>query len=130
MLALLASTVGAYLLRLTAFRRSHYAAFRLEVILRTRLSEHLARLSLGQIQAIGASQLAKVMHDDVKELHVFVADSTPMHARAIAAPLMALATLLWLDWRMALVALAIPAVGLIIMGLIIRGSQDMNKRPQ
>lgn len=128
MLALLASTVGAYLLRLTAFRRSHYAAFRLEVILRTRLSEHLARLSLGQIQAIGASQLAKVMHDDVKELHVFVADSTPMHARAIAAPLMALATLLWLDWRMALVALAIPAAGLIIMGLIIRGSQDMNDR--
>ena len=58
MLALLASTVGAYLLRLTAFRRSHYAAFRLEVILRTRLSEHLARLSLGQIQGPGPRRRA------------------------------------------------------------------------
>lgn len=128
MLALLGSTVGAYLLRLMAFQRSHHAAFRLEVILRTQLSEHLAQLSLGQIQAIGASQLAKVMHDDVKDLHVFVADSTPMYARAIAAPALALATLLWLDWRMALVALAIPAAGFVIMGLIIRGSQNMNDR--
>ncbi|MDO4683426.1 MAG: ABC transporter ATP-binding protein [Lautropia sp.] len=128
MLALSASTVGAYLMRLTAFRRSHYAAFRLEVILRMQLADHVARLSLGQIQAIGASQLAKVMHDDVRELHVFVADSTPMYARAVAAPILALATLLWLDWAMALVALAVPALGFAIMTVIIRGSQDMNDR--
>ena len=66
MLALLACTVAAYTLRLAAFRRSHYAAFRLEALLRMRLAEHVARLPLGRVQALGAGPLAKVMFDDAR----------------------------------------------------------------
>ena len=128
MLALLACTVAAYTLRLAAFRRSHYAAFRLEALLRMRLAEHVARLPLGRVQALGAGPLAKVMFDDVKALHVFVADSTPMYARAYAAPLIALAALLWLDWRLALAALAVPALGFAIMGAIMRDTKGMSDR--
>ncbi|RRD42472.1 ABC transporter ATP-binding protein, partial [Comamonadaceae bacterium OH3737_COT-264] len=102
MLALALCTVAAFVLRLLAFDVSHHAAFRLEVLLRTRLAAHLARLPLGRAQALGAGPVAKVMHDDVQALHVFVADSTPLLARACAAPLAALAALLWLDWRLAL----------------------------
>lgn len=128
MLALLACTVAAYTLRLAAFRRSHYAAFRLEALLRMRLAEHVARLPLGRVQALGAGPLAKVMFDDVKALHAFVADSTPMYARAYAAPLIALAALLWLDWRLALAALAVPALGFAIMGAIMRDTKGMGDR--
>ena len=126
MLALLACTVAAYTLRLAAFRRSHYAAFRLEALLRMRLAEHVARLPLGRVQALGAGPLAKVMFDDVKALHVFVADSTPLYARAYAAPLITLAALLWLDWRLALAALAVPALGFAVMGLLMRKSSELN----
>ena len=128
MLALLACTVAAYTLRLAAFRRSHYAAFRLEALLRMRLAEHVARLPLGRVQALGAGPLAKVMFDDVKALHAFVADSTPMYARAYAAPLIALAALLWLDWWLALAALAVPALGFAIMGAIMRDTKGMGDR--
>ena len=128
MLALLACTVAAYTLRLAAFRRSHYAAFRLEALLRMRLAEHVARLPLGRVQALGAGPLAKVMFDDVKALHAFVADSTPMYARAYAAPLIALAALLWLDWRLALAALAVPALGFAIMGAIMRDTKGLSDR--
>ncbi|RMX14845.1 ABC transporter ATP-binding protein [Vandammella animalimorsus] len=128
MLALLLVTVAAYVLRQEAFRRSHYAAFRLEVLLRTQLAEHIARLPLGRVQALGAGQLAKVMHEDVKALHVFVADSTPLYARAYAAPLLALAALLWLDWRLALAAVAVPLVGFGIMALVIRRGKDLAMR--
>ena len=128
MLALLACTVAAYTLRLAAFRRSHYAAFRLEVLLRSQLAAHVARLPLGRVQALGAGPLAKVMFDDVKALHAFVADSTPMYARAYAAPLIALAALLWLDWRLALAALAVPALGFAIMGAIMRDTKGMSDR--
>ena len=128
MLALLACTVAAYTLRLAAFRRSHYAAFRLEALLRMRLAEHVARLPLGRVQALGAGPLAKVMFDDVKALHVFVADSTPLYARAYAAPLITLAALLWLDWRLALAALAVPALGFAIMGAIMRDTKGMSDR--
>ena len=102
MLALLGSTVAAYVLRQAAFNQSHYAAFRLEVLLRSQLAAHVARLPLGRVQALGAGPLAKVMFDDVKALHVFVADSTPLYARAYAAPLITLAALLWLGgWWLA-----------------------------
>ena len=128
MLALLGSTVTAYVLRQAAFNQSHYAAFRLEVLLRSQLAAHVARLPLGRVQALGAGPLAKVMFDDVKALHAFVADSTPMYARAYAAPLIALAALLWLDWRLALAALAVPALGFAIMGAIMRDTKGMSDR--
>ena len=128
MTGLLASTVSAFLLRQAAFRHSHYAAFRLEAILRTRLADHIAHLPLGRVQTLGAGQIAKVIHDDVKALHVFVADSTPMVARAYASPLLATLVLLWLDWPLALAALAVPVTGFAILGTIVRNSRETGER--
>jgi permease and ATP-binding protein of yersiniabactin-iron ABC transporter len=128
MTGLLASTVGAFLLRQVAFRHSHYAAFRLEAILRTRLADHIPHLPLGRVQTLGAGQIAKVIHDDVKALHVFVADSTPMVARAYASPLLATLVLLWLDWPLALAALAVPVTGFAILGVIVRNSRETSER--
>lgn len=128
MTGLLASTVGAFLLRQAAFRHSHYAAFRLEAILRTRLADHIAHLPLGRVQTLGAGQIAKVIHNDVKALHVFVADSTPMVARAYASPLLATLVLLWLDWPLALAALAVPVTGFAILGVIVRNSRETSER--
>lgn len=127
-LGVLTCTVLAYLLRLTAFDQSHYAAFRLEALLRQQLSGHLARVSMGYIESIGAAALAKVIHDDVKALHVFVADSTPLYARAYVTPLLTLIALLWLDWRLALGALAVLVVGLGGLGLAMRNRQEMARR--
>ena len=42
-----ALTALAFVLRLSAFNQSHYAAFRLETRLRTDLAGHLARVPLG-----------------------------------------------------------------------------------
>ncbi len=46
MLGALAGTVASYLARLGAFNQSHYAAFRLERILRSRLAERMAEVPL------------------------------------------------------------------------------------
>lgn len=124
-LAVLACTIGTFLARLGAFNQSHYAAFRLERILRMQLSERLAQVSLGYVQSQGAGALTKVIHDDVKALHVFVADSTPLYARAYVSPLIALGVLLWLDWRLALAALAVLAVGYGILSRALRRRGEM-----
>lgn len=121
-------TVLAYVLRLSAFNCSHLAAFQLETRLRTDLSEHLARLPLGYVQQTGAGALAKVMMDDVKALHVFVADSTPLYARAYVSPVLTFALLWWLDWRLALAATAVLAVGTVTVSLAMRGSGEMMQR--
>jgi ATP-binding cassette subfamily B protein len=123
MLGALAGTVASYLARLGAFNQSHYAAFRLERILRSRLAERMAEVPLGYIQALGAGGLTKVIHDDVKALHVFVADSTPLYARAYVTPLATAAILFWLDWRLALAVLAVLGLGILSM----RGAQKRRR---
>lgn len=127
-LATAVATAAASALRLAAFNQSHYAAFRLEVRLRTRLIEHLARLSFGSLQTLGASALAKVAHDDVKALHAFVADSTPLYARAYAMPLISATALLWLDWRLALACAAVMLIGLGVLAIAMRGHQAITRR--
>ncbi len=49
------------------------------------------------------------MLDDVKSLHIFVADSTPLYARAIIMPLATIVILFWLDWRLAIATLGVLA---------------------
>lgn len=125
MLLAVVLTVLAYVLRLTSFNQSHYAAFRLETKLRTQLSEHLARLPLGYVQQSGAGALAKVLMEDVKALHVFVADSTPLYARAYVSPVLTFILLWWLDWHLALVATAILVLGVAVVSLAMRNSGEM-----
>ncbi len=121
-------TVAAYVARLGAFNQAHYAAFRLERILRIGLAERLARVSLGYVETQGAGALAKVIHDDVKALHVFVADSTPLYARAYVTPVVTLGLLIILDWRLALVALLILALGYSILTRAQKQRRDMVRK--
>lgn len=118
----------SYLLRLQAFNQSHYAAFRLENQLRSQLAEQLAQIPLSEVQRLGAGPLSKIIQDDVKSLHLFVADSTPLYARAFVAPLCSGVLLFWLDWRLALVALLVLLTGAVILMLAMRSSGDMNQR--
>ncbi len=118
-------TALSYVLRSSAFNQTHYAAFRLERVLRMQLSERLASVSMGYIQSQGASALSKVIHDDVKALHIFVADSTPLYARAYATPIATLVLLLWLDWRLALVAVGVLAFGFAVLSLAMRNREEM-----
>ncbi|QTF06969.1 ABC transporter ATP-binding protein [Brenneria izadpanahii] len=128
LLSAVALTVLAYVLRLTGFNQSHYAAFRLETRLRTDLAEHLARVPLGYVQQTGSGALTKVMMEDVKALHVFVADSTPLYARAYVSPVLTFVLLWLLDWRLALAATAVLAVGMAVVSLAMRGSGEMMRR--
>lgn len=127
----LAGTLGClfagYLLKLQAFNQSHYAAFRLETLLRNQLARHLASLSLGQIQQHDSGTLSKIMQDDVKALHIFVADSTPLYARAFVAPLATLLLLLWLDWRLALAGVALLLLGAAVLSLAMRNAGAMGQ---
>ena len=115
---LVALTLAAWGLRAQSFRISHLTAFRLEEILRERLAGHLARVPLGYLHDHGAPALTKIMQDDMRDLHGFVADSTPLYARSYAAPLISLVVLYLIDWRLALVATAVLAVGLVLFGIM------------
>jgi ATP-binding cassette subfamily B protein len=125
LMAAFGCTIGSYVLRLMAFSQSHNAAFRLETILRSMLVRHASQLSQGAIQSLGVGALSKVIQDDVKSLHVFVADSTPLFARAILTPLLTLGLLMWLNWQLALAAIAVLLLGGGVMRFARRNAANM-----
>ncbi len=124
---LLALTAVSFLCRNFAFRISHLGAFRLEQILRTELSVHLAAVPLGYIIATGSGALKKVLLDDVKSLHAFVADSTPFIGRSVVAPVASLVLLLAVDWRLALTSIALLCLGGFLIFLVMRDSVELRK---
>ena len=113
----------AFTARILAFDVSHRAAFKLEVILRTALTEHLARLPLGYVITTGSGAIKKLVQDDVKSLHAFVADSTPLFGQAYATPLLSLVIMLVADWRLGLITLAVLPAGMAFVQLA-KGHDD------
>ncbi|MEM8926239.1 MAG: ABC transporter ATP-binding protein [Actinomycetota bacterium] len=107
--------IASFVLRVLSFRVSHLGAFRLEQILRTELTTHLAKVPLGYVVNAGSGALKKIVLDDVRSLHAFVADSTPLFAKTFSAPFLGIALMLYLDWRLTLISLALLPVGLIGM---------------
>lgn len=121
-------TLIAFLTRLFSFIVSHLGAFRLEQILRTQLSQHLADVPLGYIITNGSGALKKVLQTDVKSLHTFVADSTPMIAKTTVAPIVTLIVLLIVDYRLALVSIGVLALGWIAMAYAMKDSKVLRQK--
>ncbi len=115
-------TLIAFTTRLCSFMVSHLGSFKLEEILRTNLSLHLANVPLGYIISTGSGALKKVMKDDVSSLHAFVADSIPMIAKSVVAPTSTLVILFIVDYRLALAGIIILLLGASIMFFAMRDS--------
>lgn len=92
----------AFICRIYSSRTSHLAAFKLEHILRLKLCQKFNRISLGQIQMLGTGTMSKVIYDDVKELHGFVADSTPLFPGIFVALILIPTLLFYFNWQLAL----------------------------
>lgn len=114
------AVVLSFTTRVFASSTSHLAAFELEVILRTTVTDHLAKVPLGYVITAGSGAIKKIVQDDVKALHAFVADSTPLIGRAYTTPIVSLIALLIADWRLGLVTLAVLPVGMIFIQLALR----------
>lgn len=121
-------TVFSFLIRYYSFVVSHLGAFRLEQILRTRITAHLAQIPLGHIITLGTGAIKKVLLEDVKNLHAFVADTTPMIGKAVVAPSASLVALFFIDWRLALVALGVLVAGALVMYFVMKDSVTYRER--
>ncbi|TNH08402.1 ABC transporter ATP-binding protein [Testudinibacter sp. TR-2022] len=118
LLLLLGQTIVYYTLKIKAHDQSHYAAFQLEKLLRQRLSRKISELPLGKVRSIGSGALAKVLLDDVRELHAFVADAPPLKAEAYTTPIFVLAALLVLDWRLGLMVLGFALLMMLLLNVL------------
>jgi len=119
--------ISGFVCRLSGLIISHLGAFNLERILRTRLSDHLAKIPMGHITHTGSGSLKKILVEDVNMLHVFVADSTPLLGKSIAGPLVSLVMMALIDWRLALTGVAVLLLGGIFMTLSMKDAAALRK---
>jgi ATP-binding cassette, subfamily B, bacterial IrtA/YbtP len=103
---------------------THLADVRLQAILRRRMIAHLGRVPLGWFTQNSSGRLRKTAMGDVDALHQLVAHHAVEMTAAAVTPLGALAYLLVLDWRLALLAVATIPLYAAAYAWMERGSGD------
>lgn len=106
---------------LAAGSLTHLADVDFQLDLRQRMAAHLGRVPLGWFTLRNAGAVKKALEDDVAALHHLVGHSYTNMVSAIVSPLVALAYLAWVDWRLTLAALAPVALGIVLYGFQYRG---------
>ena len=107
--------VLSVLLYIAGLMCSHLAAFRIATNLRLALTEHIARLPLGQIQVSGSGKLRRIIADTAGAAETFLAHQLPDQYRAMATVAGLLVLLLAFDWRLGLLSLLPVALGFACM---------------
>jgi ATP-binding cassette subfamily B protein IrtA len=88
---------------------AHHADLDFQLAVRRRLVDRLGRVPLGWFTDRGAGGIGKAVQHDVDTMHHLVAHALLNLAVSVITPLVTLAYLFWVDWRMALILL-IPIV--------------------
>ncbi|SKC81125.1 ABC transporter ATP-binding protein [Maledivibacter halophilus] len=88
---------------------SHIAAFTILYELRMKAAKHMAKLNMGFFKGHTIGEIKKTINEDIEKLENFIAHQIPDLASAAATPVIVIAYLFYLDWKLALV-LFIPII--------------------
>ncbi|MEW2352421.1 ABC transporter ATP-binding protein [Spirillospora sp. NPDC029432] len=89
-----------------------------QLAFRRRLAARLGRVPIGWLSRRRTGELAKVVGDDVSAVHPFVAHIPAAAVSAFVVPLVSLAYLFTVDWRLTLITLAPLALALALVPLM------------
>jgi len=89
---------------------SHLAAFGTLYKLKVDFASHLARVPLGFHILVGSGKLRKIMDENIEKIEGFIAHQLPDIVASLVAPIVMLAILMVVDWRLGLAAL----VGIVV----------------
>lgn len=102
---------------------SHIAAFNILYELRMMLAQKLVRLPLGFFTRRASGDIKKVMSEDVERIELFVGHHIPDITSAIVFPLLLVAYMYIVDWRLALIITIVFAVALALMAKMMSGEK-------
>ena len=111
------------LLHALSTSQSHRAAFAVLGNIRKIGLAKLARMPLGDVQARGSGELKSILVERVDSMEPTLAHVIPEMSGNAAVALATLLYLFWLDWRMALAALATLPLGMVFFMLMMAGYQ-------
>lgn len=100
---------------------THFADARLQGIIRTRIVERLGRVPLGWFTRNSSGLVRKATQNDIDDVHYLVAHAAVETTAAITVPIVGIAYLSYLDWRLALVGVATIPIYLVAYAVMARG---------
>ena len=103
---------------------SHAMAYAILEQLRLRLADRFLRAPLGDVQSHSIGEIKSMMVDKIEGIEPPLAHMIPEGAGHIVLPVVSIAVLACLDWRLALASLVTFPVSLLCMGLTFRISGD------
>ena len=111
------SLVLIYACEVPAYRTQFRNAYSAAVDSRTRLAEHLRKLHLGYLDRRDPGDLTNMMMGDIAMIEQGISHLLPQMIGALIMPLIAVVSLLFIDWRMALALFAaLPvAISLVLL---------------
>ena len=118
----LLTALAGYLLRTVLYNGalglSHKATFNILKTIRQQLVRKLPRLPLGTVLDTSSGQLKETLVDQVDSMETTLAHLFPEMTANIVAPLLTVVYLFILDWRLALLSLAVFPVAFVFMMLV------------
>ena len=102
---------------------SHIAAFNILYEIRMQLVQKMVRLPLGFFSRRASGELKKIMSDDVERIELFIAHHIPDIVTALLFPLILVSYMFAVDWRLAIVVLAVLAMAFYVMGRMYTGNK-------
>jgi ATP-binding cassette subfamily B protein len=101
---------------------AHIADNNLQLTLRRRLARHIGRLPLGRLTDRGTGEVKQAVQDDVSALHTLFAHTLLDVVAVLTAPVLALAYLFTVDWRLALVSVVPLLLGVYLFSRAMAGA--------
>lgn len=101
-IALAALLVGQLVFSYLGQLQSFTGAYEITGAYRETVIDHVRRLPLGALQQQSSGRLASVLTDDVNRVEKIFTHLTAEWVAAAAVPLLFVAALVWIDWRLAL----------------------------
>ena len=100
----------------------HLADNDMQLSVRRSLARHMGRVPLGLLSGRGSGRVKKALHDDIEDVHSLVAHTLPDLAAVVTVPVVALVYLFAVDWRLALLSVALVAAGVALFARAMSGS--------
>jgi ATP-binding cassette subfamily B protein len=110
-----ASAIGGIVVYFCALMSSHLAAFRVEVGMQKVGVKRIMTMPLGFFDKHSSGKIRKIVNDGAGTTHSFLAHQLPDMAGSIVSPIILIALIFIVDWRMGIASLVPIILGFITM---------------
>jgi len=113
------SAVSGIVLYFLSLMSSHLAAFHVEVGIQKIGMKKILNMPLGFFDKYSSGKIRKIINDGAGTTHTFLAHQLPDIAGSIISPIILIALIIFVDWRMGVVSLIPIILGFLTMSFMV-----------